>query len=867
MSRVFTFGSIRTKLLASFGIVIALCLVVGIISYTNASNTVNFSNELENEYWPAADGAMMLKAAAWKKVYLIHGYLLEGEEQMLEDLDKTYEEEKEFLEEIEGAKIFESESRKVKNLNNQLNEAIAEIIAAYKAGNEDEIEKVMEQKLDPAYEGLTETLEGMDEKIDETMTTSVEGMSSAASNSKVVAMAATAIAALTGFGIATFTSNIISRNINEVAEVAEKIGAGNYAARSSIKSNDEVGLLAESINRMGESIENNVREIETKQKEIQEIMNAAKTPIIKIDRDFNIVSINEAGAAVAGKRPEEVIGMKCYQLFKTEHCNTDECRCYQAMKFKEKRSGQTIARPDSKEIPIEYHATPLLDEKGGVIGVVEQVVDLTEIKKKEKEIQELIDGAETPIIKVDRDLTIQLINKAGASIIGKKPEEIVGMKCYELCKTDHCNTDECRTTQAMKFKETRSGETVARPAGKEMPIMYVATPILNEKGEVTGAVEQIVNIKELKDKENEIRKVKEYIEGEVNRLLPVIEAAAQGDLTQEIEARSDDALGRLIRAFNNMRENLKQLIEQINDTSTTVTATAQQLTAGIEEINNASRSVSETAQKISAGAEEQTSAIEKANKQMEEISGITEETASSAESVLNIAQEANAAAEEGYSASTKAIKNMDELAVSASQVTKEVEDLVKKAEKIGEIVDVITKIAEQTSLLALNANIEAARVGEQGRGFAVVAGEVGKLANETQESARNIAELITDIQESMHRLASSVKNSGQKTEEAVKSVSDVMEKIERIKRAIEDTATGMKEIKRAMEDQANAVQSLATNADQVYQIALANAREIEGVAAATEEQTSSIDEIAKSSEDLTKMADNLIQMVKRFKLN
>ncbi len=118
-------------------------------------------------------------------------------------------------------------------------------------------------------------------------------------------------------------------------------------------------------------------------------MNNLPTPIMTVDNEYNITYINPAGAAVTGKTPQQVIGQKCYSLFKTGHCQTENCRCHKAMFDGRNHTGETVVDPDNLNIPIMYTGAPIKDADGKIVGALEYIVDITDIKNAQRKMQKV----------------------------------------------------------------------------------------------------------------------------------------------------------------------------------------------------------------------------------------------------------------------------------------------------------------------------------------------------------------------------------------------------------------------------------------------------------------------------------------------
>ncbi|MDC7218440.1 MAG: PAS domain-containing protein [Spirochaetales bacterium] len=143
------------------------------------------------------------------------------------------------------------------------------------------------------------------------------------------------------------------------------------------------------------------------------ILEQLPTPVMAINKEMELIFLNDAGCDFVGKNWEELKGCKCYDVFNTEHCETANCRMKQVMDGKDPTTIRTMARVGENSVPIEYTADKLVDEKGAVIGGLEYIIDITETVKKEQKLKEqsrTIMEISTPVLKLwDRILILPIV--------------------------------------------------------------------------------------------------------------------------------------------------------------------------------------------------------------------------------------------------------------------------------------------------------------------------------------------------------------------------------------------------------------------------------------------------------------------------
>jgi len=353
-------------------------------------------------------------------------------------------------------------------------------------------------------------------------------------------------------------------------------------------------------------------------------------------------------------------------------------------------------------------------------------------------------------------------------------------------------------------------------------------------------------------------------------LADVVAAAhdiADGDLqVKQIAYRGNDEIADLLKAFTHMAKNLQDIVTQVSRSAEQVAAASEQLTASADQSALAAGQVAETITSVAAGAYTQGTTVEHTSDIVQEMARAIGHIAENSSNVSARSAETSRAATIGSQAMQQATDQMQAINRSVSQSAEVVSKLGESSKQIGEIVDVISGIAGQTNLLALNAAIEAARAGEQGRGFAVVADEVRKLAEQSHEAAQKIAHIVREIQTE----TTSVVTVMQQGTADVARGSDVIistgERFTAIVNLVEHLNSEIQEISAASEQLSASSEEVVKSVDSVKHLAGETAANTQTISAAAEEQSASMEEIAASSQALSSLADELQMVVRRFKI-
>lgn len=342
---------------------------------------------------------------------------------------------------------------------------------------------------------------------------------------------------------------------------------------------------------------------------------------------------------------------------------------------------------------------------------------------------------------------------------------------------------------------------------------------------------------------------------------------ADGDLRHPIIRTANDEMGQLANSFEKMRVDLSQIISHVQSATDMVADSSEQLQQSVLQTTDATNQYSVSLQRIAGGADVQMRASAESARAVEEMAqGIARIAATSAE-VADSALHT----EKSASGGDELIRQAEQQIVAVHEANRNasytVEQLSKQSAEIQQMVNVMTTIAAQIQLLALNASIEAAQAGEHGKGFAVVASEVRKLSDQSKQAAGHIASLVGQVNEKMDAAVEAMEESTREVllgQEAVlharQSFQSITQSTEQVASQIQDVSASTEELLAGSEEVAAALSQLSDLAQHAF-------HESELLSSASQVTSTAMEDMNRSVTRLNGLAGELQAAVRHFKLS
>jgi len=351
-------------------------------------------------------------------------------------------------------------------------------------------------------------------------------------------------------------------------------------------------------------------------------------------------------------------------------------------------------------------------------------------------------------------------------------------------------------------------------------------------------------------------------------VLKLVDAAARvagRDLTVDIEPSSGDEIGQLAMVFKAMVQSLRDIVRKVSGTAQGVSFSAQQLASAAQQTNASAQEVASAIEQVARGAQTQAQRVQQTTTIMEDLGASIAQGTQSARTAAEASAQASESARAGAESVKEAIATMNKIESVTGLTSEAVVKLGHRSEQMTEIVELITSIADQTNLLALNAAIEAARAGEAGKGFAVVADEVRKLAETSASSATEIGKLIRETTRDTDNAVKNMDAAMSEVKTGKGMITSTGEAFDEIVRMSENVAAMLKQVSDISIQMSAGAEQVIRSTQDVASIAEETSASTEQASASTQEMVATMEEMASSAVSLAQMGAELDRLVREFK--
>lgn len=349
-------------------------------------------------------------------------------------------------------------------------------------------------------------------------------------------------------------------------------------------------------------------------------------------------------------------------------------------------------------------------------------------------------------------------------------------------------------------------------------------------------------------------------------LQSLMKSAGEGDFTGVGTHVTLDEVGQLTQSYNDMSESLKSLVGQVYHSTELVAASSQQLSASSQETSKVTEKIVLAMEQISKETIAQNQSVVETANTIDDMNSALQHVLSNTIGVSEKATDSSRTANEGNDIVEQTTMQMNQLQQELIQLEQVLNQLNTQIVNIGNMNDVVSNIADQTKLLALNASIEAARAGEDGRGFAVVAQEVRKLAEESAQSAQEIHQLVGAIQSDNRTVMNTMKTVHIEFESGIKMVHAAGDQFYTIGEAITMIAAHLEDVSATMQQMSAGSEQINTTVQQFTSSIEQMSQNVQNVASSTEEQLAAMQEVEASSQHLAKLAEEMQESASRFRI-